>query len=322
MRRIFVVGTAAATAAGLLTASVATAEEPQPVSLGFGGYFGGAASISEHEDSPDFLAKLEPEVSVEADMDNGMTFSATLVAEIDTSEVDVFERTVSASGEFGEFRFGHTKGARRAMAITSPGATENFGVNDPFFEGIASPAATNGSGVGIPSRDTKLVWMSPMFSMAQLGLSYAPDGQVDPEPDGDPAANEQIAAAITFSPELGDIGVSLNFGYETADIDGVDVEEFNGGMELAIDQITFGGGLRASTDAGGADTTEIDIGATVAMGDVTLGIGWGGTETTDMYAAGASYPLSENVALEAQLDTTDDGTEEQVQLLVGAAFSF
>ena len=100
------------------------------------------------------------------------------------------------------------------------------------------------------------------------------------------------------------------------------MEKLNVGMELAIDDITFGDGVQASTDVDGTDTTETDIGATVVWNDLTLGIGWGGTEDTDMYAAGASYPLGESVAIEAQIDLIDDGTDEWVQHLIGTAFSF
>ena len=155
--------------------------------------------------------------------------------------------------------------------------------------------------------------MSPSVGGIKVGASYAPDGTV----------NEQIAAALTYSQDLGDASVSINVGYETGD-DGDDdaPTDLNAGASIAVGDITLSGGMRDSSGGDDGDHMQTDVGASMAMGALSVSAGWGSTENTDMYALGAAYPLGEGVQLDMQLDFGDDGSDEWVQFMIGTVVSF
>ena len=85
--------------------------------------------------------------------------------------------------------------------------------------------------------------------------------------------------------------------------------------------------MRDSSDGNGNESMQMDIGASVAMGALSLSAGWGSSDSSDMFALGAAYPLGEGVQLDMQLDFGDnDGAESRVgpvpdryrcQLLIG-----
>ena len=226
---------------------------------------------------------------------------------------------ISVGGAFGDVQIGARRSARGQMRIASAGATSSFGLNGPYIGGIAKTTATNGSGAGIGTRDLKVVYMSPTISGIQVGASYAPDGDV----------SEQISVAATLTQGLGNAGVSVNLGYETGEnADGTSAEDLNAGLSVSIDDITLSGGMRDSDNGMGDETLVSDIGATLAMGPLTLSAGWGSSDTTNMYAFGAAYPLGEGVQLDVQLDLGDNDApaegddDEWVQFMAGVAINF
>jgi hypothetical protein len=122
--------------------------------------------------------------------------------------------------------------------------------------------------------------------------------------------------------------VSVNIGYEVADSAGARPTDINAGLSIGIDDITVGGGVRLSDDDMGNETRQSDVGASLAMGALTVSAQWAATDTTNMYAFGAAYPLGEGVALEAQVDFGDrdmpaaDQDADWVQFLAGVAINF
>ena len=224
------------------------------------------------------------------------------------------EQIVTVEGAFGSIALGEARSARGGSRIASPGATGMFGVNGPYQGGTAETVGTNGSSVA-GSHDSKIVYTSPAVGGITLAASYAP---------GSAAASDQISAALTFTQDLGDASVSLNVGYETASGAGdTSPTDLNAGASVAIGDITVSGGMwDADADDGMGSAMQMDIGATVAMGALTLGAGWASTDSTDMYALAAQYPLGEGVALDTQLDFGDDGTDEWVQFMIGTGITF
>ena len=142
--------------------------------------------------------------------------------------------------------------------------------------------------------------------------------------DATSTPTDQIAVAGTFTQALGDASVSVNVGYETADSGTANDSVLNAGATIAVGDITVGGGMRE--DADGA--MQMDVGASLAMGALSLSAQWASTDTTNAYALGAGYPIGEGVALNAQVDfgdvpvsaTNDDG--QWVQFLIGTTISF
>ena len=297
-----------------------------PVSVGISGSARVTLSASTFDTSPTLWEHFEPVISGSATMDNGLTFGVSLVIDASgswfggsdgdgnpTSHATAYDRKLSIGGAFGDIELGQIKGARAQMRIASAGATSSFGVNGPYTSGDHSNAVgTDGSAYGGAVRDDKIVYKTPSVGGIQVGVSYAPDG----------AAADQLAAAATFSQDLGVGSVSINVGYETADAGGASATDLNAGLSLSIDDITLSGGMRDSDDGNGKESTQTDVGAVVTMGALTVSAGWGSKDTSDMYALGAAYPLGPGVQLDTQLDFGDDGTDEWVQFMIGTAISF
>ena len=330
--------TTALVAAGLLVTSVAYAGDEEmaeeemmeeemmaeeAVSVGISGTALFATSVSSEDSSPTMWQHFEPVISGSATMDNGLTFTVSMVIDAGGTWFDpgvAYDRYIGIGGSFGDIEVGARKGARAQMRIASAGATTNFGVNGPYWNGVAAAVGTDGGGYGLGGRADKIVYKSPAVGGIQLGLSYAPDGG---------AVNEQASAAATFTQELGDASVSINVGYETGDAGGgMSPNDLNAGASISVGDITLAGGMRDSSDGNGNDSMQMDIGASVAMGALTLSAGWANTDTSDMFALAAAYPLGEGVQLGLQLDfgeeamsaTNPDG--EWVQFMIGTAVSF
>ena len=333
-------------AAGLLVTSVAyagdeeMAEEEmmeeemmaQPVSVSVAGSARVTLSLSSDDSSPTIWEHFEPTISGSATMDNGLTFGVSTVIDLSGSWFDgglAYDRKLSISSAFGDIELGQIKGARASTRIAAPGATSSFGVNGPYTAGIAKAVGTDGSGFGGPVRDDKIVYRTPALGGLSIAVSYAPDGSDAKAATADspavPAANNQMAGALSYSQGLGDANVSVNVGYERAERGNNNPTDMNAGISISVDDVSVGGGMRRS-EAGdnGLSTTQYDVGATVSMGAATLGVGWGGTDTSNMYALGVAYPLGEGVQLDMQLDfgETDAADSDWVQFMIGTAISF
>ena len=155
---------------------------------------------------------------------------------------------------------------------------------------------------------------SPAVGGIQVGASYAPDGSVA----------EQMAASATYTQSLGDASVSLNVGYEVADDgDASNPSDLNAGASIVVGDIQVSGGMRDSEGGPGGASMHTDVGATVAMGALTLGAGWANQDSgTNMYALSAGYPLGEGVQLGMQLDFGDNGSTDWVQFMIGTGITF
>jgi hypothetical protein len=318
--------TTALVAAGLLVTSVAYAGDEEmaeeemmeeemaaePISVGISGTALAALSVSSEDGSPTMWQHFEPVISGSATMDNGLTFGVSMVVDIGSTWFPsgiAYDRHISVGGAFGDIELGRRKSARSQMKIGSAGATTNFGVNGPYWGGVAKTVDTSGG------RADTIVYKSPSVGGIQLGLSYAPD---------DGATNDRASAAATFTQALGDASVSVNVGYETADAG----NDLNAGASISIGDITLSGGMKDSDDGNGGGDMLMDIGASVAMGSLTLSAGWANSDTTDMFAFAAAYPLGEGVQLGMQVDFGDRPISDEdpdgawVQFMIGTAVSF
>ena len=308
-----------------------------PVSVGIGGYSYVAFGASTADDSPAMYQLFDVNLSGSATMDNGLTFGVS--TKLRTGE----EHAITVDGAFGSIALGQARSARGGSRIASAGATGMFGVNGPYQAGIGKAVGTNSVSHGSVF-DEKIVYTSPSVGGITLAASYAPGGTSTPavfaiRNAGDceledhvtveslcveglaptTSPTDQISAALTYTQELGDISASVNLGYETASGAGnTSPTDLNAGASLAMGDITVSGGMWDVE--GGA--MQMDIGASMAMGALSLSVGWGNTDSTDMYAIGASYPLGEGVALDTQLDFGDDGTDQWVQFMIGTGITF
>ena len=80
--------------------------------------------------------------------------------------------------------------------------------------------------------------------------------------------------------------------------------------------------MRDSSNDNGMESMTMDVGATVAMGALSLSAGWNSADASDMFALGAAYPLGEGVQLDVQVDFGEADGSDWVQFLVGTAVNF
>ena len=290
MKRVLL-STTALVAASLLVTSVAYAGDEgmaegemmmEPVSVGISGSARVVVGASSADSSPDMWEHFEPVISGSATMDNGLTFGVSMV--IDASGtwnaadngkhvdgvMDAYDRTLTVGGAFGDIIVGQTHSARGKMRISSAGATSSFGVQCPYYAGKAGGGhCSDGSGAGMGGRGDRLIYMSPSLGGIQVGLSYAPDNA---------SADDQVAAAAKFTTGLGDASVSVNVGYETGDAGGGrSPSDLNAGASISVGDITLSGGMRDSDTGaamGAGESMLVDVGASVAMGALTVSAGW------------------------------------------------
>ena len=139
------------------------------------------------------------------------------------------------------------------------------------------------------------------------------------------ALDDQLAVSATFTQDMGVGQVSINVGYETGRMNnGASPSILNAGASVAVGDITVSGGM-SETDGGAMNT---DVGAVMSMGALSLSAAWGGTNSSDMYALGAGYPLGPGVALDVQLDfgsravSAADPDGAWVQFMIGTSIAF
>ena len=291
--------------------------EPVSVSIS-GGYQVALGTMNAAADNETTLhTNFAPAISGSATMDNGLTFGVSVAMyTLGSPSLVLYQRGINIGGSFGDVQAGQVRSARGQMRIAAPSVTGSFGVNGPWFAGSANTVATNDPLDGA-NRDAKLVYMSPHVGGIQIGLSYAPTGT---------DLNEQIAAGATFTQNIAGGSVSINAGYETGGAMMSDSTVLNAGASFTIDNITIGGGMKRGENLMGKEVQEMDVGASLAMGSLTVGAQWASKDDTlvdtNMFALGGAYPLGTGVALEAQLDFNDDGTDDWVQLMIGTAINF
>jgi len=232
VRRILL-GTTTLFAAGIAVGSAFA--DSQPIKMGIGGYWRGAAadvidespcnqtgavknnaSCNRHHQgfSQDSLLDFNGSTT----LDNGLTVGVhiQLRGVAASSNPDTEKRSyVQFKGNFGELRFGDQDDARLTMALQAPSAGSLFGVNTPFFAFNNSPVGTNTTALPIDTkRSLRIAYYSPRVAGFSLGVSYAPDsrkagtfgGTLPNMPtDNDPGQNSQHwDAALSYDNKFGD----------------------------------------------------------------------------------------------------------------------
>ena len=288
MKRVLL-STTALVAASLLVTSVAYAGDEEmaegemmaeemmmePVSVGISGSARVVLGASSADDSPNMWEHFEPVISGSATMDNGLTFGVSMV--IDASGtwagesdgvMDAYDRTLTVGGAFGDIIVGQTHGARGKMRISSAGATSSFGVQGPYYAGDA------GGGAGSDGSGAGMGGRADRIIYMSPSLGGI---QVGLSYAPDAAADDLAAAAATFTTGLGDASVSVNVGYETGDVGGVSASDLNAGASISVGDVTLSGGMRDSNTGaamGAGESMLIDVGASMAMGALTVSAGW------------------------------------------------
>lgn len=293
MRKAFL-ATTALVAAGLIAAPAMADDEMMeaPVSVGIAGYtmaaMGFASDSSDTKRGHGMFHVYEFALSGSSTFDNGITVGAH--AQLGSSGGGSFdEQHITVSGSFGSVRVGRTESAAYNATVGAPGAgiVFGFGVNYTWFSAAATGINTY-SGIGKEDA-IKVVYTSPNFNGLTVGASYAPE-----DSEGDGAAGRKIsdglgahtAVGATYSLDFMEGGsVTLGAAYEMADNEvagGEDPSAMKFGINVGIDDISFGGGIY-DHDANGV---QFDVGASWTQGPLNIGIQYAANENGTITAAG------------------------------------
>jgi predicted porin len=205
------------------------------MSLSIGGYYQTSLEVrDEDDDSGDAGANLqtfgvyddgEIQFTASTTLDNGIGVKVRIEYEADNQgggNTIQDERWVEFSGGFGALKIGADDNVANAMQYQAPVAAYMMGVNTPTF---AIPSSGGNQITSYPTTyintggdSQKIIWFSPRIAGFQLGLSYAPDQDINtgstPQSDDDPGQQEDIISiGVNFVETFNDIDVAVSGGY-------------------------------------------------------------------------------------------------------------
>ena len=309
MKRVLL-GTTALVAAGAFAVGTAQADDmmAEPVTVGVGGYTTGAMGFASDGDdgmrshSIDYV--FEVGFSGSTTLDNGITVGVSgQIGRSAGGDEAMDEIHTTLSGSFGSLRLGRTESAAFNATVAAPGAAIGgmIGVNYPWFS-TAGGTVNTYSGIGHEDA-MKVVYTTPNFNGLTVGMSYAPNNTEENFNDRSTAGlGEHTAVGATYSTDFMDGGsVTLGAGYEMAsgtDDDGnMDPSAVRAGINIGVDQISFGGGMY-DHDANGM---MFDVGASWTQGALELGLQFAnsevGADDASMAAANLTYTLGPGVLI-------------------------
>ena len=224
-------------------------------------------------------------VSGSTTLDNGITVAVSAqVGRSAGGDEAMDEHHTTLSGSFGSLRIGRTESAAFNATVAAPGAGIGgmLGVNYGWFS-TAAPAVNTYSGIGAEDA-LKVVYTTPNFNGLTLGMSYAPNNSEENFNDRSTAGlGEHTAVGITYSTDFMEGGsVALGAGYEMAagGADGGDASAMRFGINVSVDQLSFGGSMYDDDNTVNADGMDMsgmayDIGASWSEGATEVGLQYG-----------------------------------------------
>jgi len=338
--------TTALVSAGVLAGADAVAQD-KPISLVLGGYYRAAfgvvsdddgagergAGFRNHQVTQDVEVHFKGETTV-----RGITVGVTIELEAQEQAGDQVDETWAyMKGRWGEFRFGDEDSVHRLAALSAPNASDNFGVNSPFFvftnngstvAGSTGPT-TNTTSADLANDATKLMYFTPRISGFQAAVSYAPDGTQDVRGMGQGGRGKTAGFGQiwsiqgNYSGKLGAVDLNAMIGYagatnETAGGTNDDPSTVLAGLTIGYMGWQFGGSYQGIDDRGGIRGREshvFDIGLAYMPGPWGAGISWSrgkydvanaaGTavveDKLDHFSLGARWVLGPGIRLNAAL---------------------
>jgi hypothetical protein len=303
-------GTTALVAAGLVASN---AHAAQGVQLGIGGYYAAAAGfLFDQDDSNDdpgahtrnvvFRQDVEVHFKGETTLDNGLTVGARIELEGQQSNDQIDEVWAYFKGGWGQIRFGDDDDASEQLHYLIPNASNDFGVDTPYFEFANNHAGftngvfqTNSTVLNISSDSTKIIYFSPTFAGFNFAISFAPDQVQDGYSyyTGGGGTNftnvtgrtQNIAsAALNYEHDFNGIGLATGIGGSEAQwsqTGGTTNVQTTWGVDghviVTYAGFTLGGAGRYQNNwltASGADLWVAGVGGTYNWDAWTVGLAW------------------------------------------------
>jgi predicted porin len=315
--------TTALVSAGVLAGASEVAAQDKPISLALGGYYRAAFGVASDDDGTGergasrrnhrVTQDVEVHFKGEVTLSRGLTVGAMVELEAQEQGGDQVDETWAyMKGRWGELRYGDEDSVTRLMALSSPNAADNFGVNSPFFSfsnnGIATATAPGGPGTNTTSFDlatdsSKILYFTPRISGFQVGVSYAPDGTQDCRTSNgttngcgagvgvgrlkNDGIGQIFAIAGNYDGKLGPVDLKAMAGYSraTAEVPGgtnQDPDTYLFGLNIGYMGWWIGGSYQKTNDGNQAFQTGIDdrkatvfdLGLAYAPGPWGVSVGW------------------------------------------------
>ena len=325
-------GTTALFAVGLMAGTAVASER---IKLGLGGYWRGMIQVGDNTSSQPgadsglrdhgFGQESEIYFSGKTKLDNGITVTAAVQLEGETTGDQIDNTWITASGAFGTGHDGETWGPSLLMVGGGVGEKNHTGDFASFnaavnLNGLGLNSFIGGAGLnGRPS--PKLAYYTPRMSGFQLGVSYAGEdgnafsnGARTSELGGGVGA-ELLDAGINYVSKVG--GASVRIGAvaftsatepaTAAAVAAPDVDGHGLGVQVSMGGITLGGRYGKLEDLGGSglDRTQWRIGADYGMGPWSVGAVYhvavqdfvGADDKTTYISIGANYAVGPGVDL-------------------------
>lgn len=326
-------GTTALFAVGLIAGTAVASEK---IKLGLGGYWRGMIQVGDNNANAvgglgdglrDHGTGQESEIyfSGKTTLDNGITVTAAVQLEGETTGDQIDNTWITASGGFGTVHYGETWGPSLLMVGGGVGeknhtgdfASFNAGVN---LNGLGLNSFVGGAGLnGRPS--PKIAYYTPRMSGFQLGVSYAGEdgnafsnGARTSELGGGVGA-ELLDAGINYVSKVG--GASVRIGAvaftsatepaTAAAVAAPDVDGHGLGVQVSMGNIKVGGRYGKLADLGGSglDRTNWRIGVDYGMGPLSIGAVYhsavqdfvGADDKTSYISVGANYNVGPGVSM-------------------------
>ncbi len=333
MKRILLGSTALVTA-GLLAGAASAAD---PIKASVAGYyrtgFGFYDSDQANRTDTGLMSDVEIWFRGSTKLDNGIEVGVMVELEAETSADQVDEHHVYFRGSFGEIRIGKEDDVRKLFANTAPWAAQNFAVNSPFFTAAPSTQTTTAN---MENDSTKIIYFTPSFSGFRLGASYTPNdnratssGDAINNADNDAGQrSESVSVAAAYAGSFGDVKVSADIGYTTANPETgtLDPNIIRGGLVVSVAGFDIGGSYERTEDytVAGKEVKTFDLGIAYSTGPWKVGLAWlhsdfdigaGNSSSTcsaastkacdfDAYVLGASYNMGAGVWVDAAVEIT------------------
>ena len=366
------------TAAVALGLSLAAPAKAEGVKLDVAGHFKGYAVWNDQDTTAgtdvrelDILRETELHFTGETTLDNGLTVGAHVETDLDGNQNSDSEDTFATdeayayfSGAWGRVNFGEEDGAAYLLQVAAPSADSNVDGIRSYDDGVNTTAQNILGNTDlevdydqeVSAKDSKVTYITPVFSGFQAGLSYTPeiDGVVQdtdgPSIDGNTGDDygDVIDLAVRYEGMFEEVGFAFGFGYTTADLEANpstatldDREAWNAGLDLDFGPI--GAGVVYKEDdfgdnsAAGFDDEEIWVlGVDYTTGPYKLGASYlnadnfGGVadDEVERYAAGVTYTYGPGMTFRGSLNflETDDGGStddaDATTLLLGTQINF
>jgi outer membrane protein OmpU len=185
----FLLGTTAVVAATAFGGAAFAQSASEPIKLGLGGYWvgaagdrvGGGGDLNNERQNQSFSQDSAVYVKGETKFDNGLGVGVLWIFRgegANSSSTDTVKRSyVRFFGSFGEVRFGDDDDSRLQKAVFAPQAGAVFGVNSPYMQFTNAPVASNTTSRAFGTkRAQRIAYFSPTIAGFSFAASYAPDG--------------------------------------------------------------------------------------------------------------------------------------------------